>query len=174
MRTAPNVEVGGCETMFKVFRHQPNAVPLLQSRLCNEKAFYKFFIEDLLQAQRSIIIESPFITPRQVSSLEDVFRQLVRKDIQITIHTRAPHQHDHVMAIKAQEGIRTLYAMGVQVVVCDSLMHWKLAFIDNAILWEGSLNILSHGYSKEIMRRTVSPALCQQMRGFIETNRGLD
>ena len=160
--------------MFKVFRRRPNAAPLLRSRLCNEKAFYKFFIEDLLQAQRSVIIESPFITPRQISSLEGAFRELTRRGIQITVYTRIPRQHDCVMAIKAREGIRTLNTIGVRVRACANLMHWKLAFIDDVILWEGSLNILSHGYSKEIMRRTVSPALCQQMRGFIETNRRLD
>ena len=160
--------------MFKVFRRRPNAAPLLRSKLCNEKAFYKFFIEDLLQAQRSIIIESPFITPRQVASLEDTFRRLIRRGVQITVYTRTPRQHDCVMAIKAREGIEILNAIGVRVRACANLMHWKLAFIDDAILWEGSLNILSHGYSKEIMRRTVSPALYQQMKGFIETNRRLD
>ena len=31
--------------MFKVFGRQPLATPILYSRLCNEKAFYKFFID---------------------------------------------------------------------------------------------------------------------------------
>ena len=46
--------------------------------------------------------------------------------------------------------------------------HRKLAIIDEEILWEGSLNILSQGDSCEIMRRTVSSSLVYQMLCFIK------
>lgn len=37
-----------------------------------------------------------------------------------------------------------------------SRIHEKLAIVDSSILWEGSLNILSHSTTKERMRRFVS------------------
>ncbi|HMT19521.1 MAG TPA: hypothetical protein PKD15_05805, partial [Candidatus Saccharibacteria bacterium] len=57
---------------------------------------------------------------------------------------------------------------GATVVTCDDMRHRKLAMIDDYILWEGSLNMLSQNGSKEVMRRSVSKELCQQMMQFIK------
>jgi phosphatidylserine/phosphatidylglycerophosphate/cardiolipin synthase-like enzyme len=53
----------------------------------------------------------------------------------------------------------------VRVNTCNP-RHRKLAIIDQQILWEGSLNILSQVLSKEIMRRTNSVELACQMASF--------
>ena len=153
--------------MFKVFRRRTNATPLLRSRLCNEKAFYKFFIEDLLQAQRSVIIESPFITPRQVASLEDTFRGLIRRGIQITVYTRTPRQHDCVMAIKAREGIEILNTIGVRVRACANLMHWKLAFIDPNHETHNKPLLSARSYSISL----ISASICHGIKHFLIINR---
>jgi hypothetical protein len=49
--------------------------------------------------------------------------------------------------------------------------HRKLAIIDDEILWEGSLNILSQNDSCEIMRRTVSQQVASEMVRFIGARR---
>ena len=49
--------------------------------------------------------------------------------------------------------------------------HRKLAIIDEEILWEGSLNILSQGDSCEIMRRTFSDSLALQMLHFTKLDK---
>ena len=48
--------------------------------------------------------------------------------------------------------IRTLESWGIHVNLRKAI-HIKFAVIDEAILWEGSLNILSHANTKEHMRR---------------------
>ena len=52
----------------------------------------------------------------------------------------------------------------------NDFRHRKLAVIDRAILWEGSLNILSQSNSKEIMRRTKSAFLANQVINFTKMN----
>lgn len=50
-------------------------------------------------------------------------------------------------------------------------LHRKLAIIDNEIMWEGSLNILSQNDSCEIMRRIVSDVLARQTIEFVGIDR---
>jgi formylmethanofuran dehydrogenase subunit C len=64
-------------------------------------------------------------------------------------------------------GIGILQEAGAVVITCNDMRHRKLAMIDGYILWEGSLNMLSQNGSKEVMRRSVSNKLCQQMLRFI-------
>lgn len=47
----------------------------------------------------------------------------------------------------------------------------KIAVIDGRILWEGSLNILSQGNSREVMRRIESEELTKQMVRFLGLHR---
>lgn len=56
--------------------------------------------------------------------------------------------------------------LGVTVLYTIKL-HRKLAIIDGEILYEGSLNILSQLDSCEVMRRTESQQLANEMARFI-------
>jgi len=56
---------------------------------------------------------------------------------------------------------KTLEEWGV-IVVHKQRMHEKLIFIDDTILWEGSLNPLSHSDTAEHMERRVSKKVVQE------------
>jgi hypothetical protein len=72
------------------------------------------------------------------------------------------------MKRQSEEAIRRLETMGIHVIVNSEYSHRKLAIIDRTILWEGSLNILSQTYSKEIMRRIESEAQAKECFKFID------
>src|SRR2546430_1728752 len=82
-----------------------------------------------------------------------VLQDLVSKNINIYIITRYPQEHTNEFAIQAEEVIRWCENNGIQVLLCKGKHHRKLAIIDKKIIYEGSLNILSQLYSREIMRR---------------------
>jgi hypothetical protein len=82
------------------------------------------------------------------------------------VNTRNPRHHDKLLEIQAWKSIRILRDSGVKVYFFNDMRHRKLAIIDQQILWEGSLNILSQVLSKEIMRRTNSAELARQMARF--------
>ena len=58
--------------------------------------------------------------------------------------------------------------MGVHVIITSGNHHRKLAILDRKVLWEGSLNILSQSYSREVMRRIVSTDQAEEMFRFIK------
>lgn len=138
---------------------------LLSSRLYNNETFYKAFKKDLRRAKNSVVIESPFITLKRMDALLPTITKLRRRGVRMAINTRNPDEHHYPYSLQAEEAVRKLQELDVRVMYTVK-HHRKLAIIDDEILWEGSLNILSQNDSCEIMRRTHSKQLCSQMVAF--------
>lgn len=144
----------------------PKRLPMNNSQLFDNNTFYKAFKRDLRRATQSVVIESPFITARRMEHLLPLLAKLRRNGVSIVVNTRSPEEHNEEYAIQAENAVSTMQNMGVRVLYTVK-HHRKLAIIDEEILWEGSLNILSQGDSCEIMRRTASTSFALQMMNFI-------
>lgn len=148
-----------------------DANEMLKSGLHCEKTFYGAFVRDLQKAKQEVLIESPFLACKRTESLVPVFRKLKRRGVHVRINTRNPRHHDRELCIQAWQSIKKLRAAGVKVKFYGDMRHRKLAIIDREILWEGSLNIMSQSFSKEIMRRTHSEVFgCANMIRFTAIN----
>ncbi len=140
---------------------------LVQSQLFDEKTFYEQFMKDLRHCKKEVIIESPFISSRRMLSLMEIFQKLVDRKIKLYIFTRNPQDHKIDMRLQAESAIRKFESMGIQVIISTDKSHRKLAILDQNILWEGSLNILSQTNSREYMRRIQSKTHTQECFKFI-------
>jgi phosphatidylserine/phosphatidylglycerophosphate/cardiolipin synthase-like enzyme len=136
------------------------------SVLFDNNTFYRAFERDLRRARQSVIIESPFITRRRMEHLLPLLMKLRRKGVRIVVNTRNPEEHNEEYAIQAEDAVVAMQDIGI-IVLYTVKHHRKLTIIDEEILWEGSLNILSQGDSCEIMRRTSSSELVREMKNFI-------
>ncbi|MCL5675558.1 MAG: phospholipase D-like domain-containing protein [Patescibacteria group bacterium] len=143
------------------------------SSLHDEKTFYQTFLRDLDSCQKEVIIESPFITSERMGTFDRIFQKLLRKNVKIYIFTRDPKEHDEFMEPQSEEAIRWCEIVGIQVLLCLGNHHRKLAIVDRKILWEGSLNILSQSYSREIMRRIYDEKITKDMFDFLRLGRFL-
>lgn len=155
--------------MFRLFRSTP--ADLLTSRLYSETTFYSTFTRDLKNARNKVVIESPYMTTRRATQLLPILRKLVRHGVKVTINTRYPGHHDELLRIQAWMVTKSFKQIGVKVNFFNDYHHRKIAVIDNRILYEGSLNILSQSHSREIMRRIESEELTKQMVRFLGLNR---
>jgi phosphatidylserine/phosphatidylglycerophosphate/cardiolipin synthase-like enzyme len=152
------------ERLFARGKEQP--IELLSSRLSSERDFYRLFVKDLKGAKTEVIIESPYMTVKRSKDFLPIFTKLRKRGVKIIINTRHPNHHDGNLKFQAWKAIKILRECGIKVHIHSDLRHRKLAVIDQAILWEGSLNILSQNNSREIMRRSESNQLCLQMLRF--------
>jgi phosphatidylserine/phosphatidylglycerophosphate/cardiolipin synthase-like enzyme len=145
---------------------------LLSSSLYDNTTFYKSFVKDLKDTQRSVLIESPFITTKRMSNLLPIFRTLRQQGVRMVVNTRNPEEHG---ADYQQQALLAIFEMQeLDITVLYTVKHHrKLAIIDGEILWEGSLNILSQNDSCEIMRRTKSEVLARQMAKFVKADKWL-
>lgn len=145
---------------------RPRQLEPMQSSLFDQTTFYTAFSQDLRNCTQSLVIESPFIRLHRVNMLLPTLSKLRKRGIQIIVNTRDPIEHEDEYQMQARAAIKKLHAIGVDVLYTVR-HHRKLAIIDRGIVWEGSLNILSHHDSCEIMRRITSAAEAETLINFI-------
>ncbi len=145
----------------------------MTNSLFDEKTFYQAFQRDLDSCKKEVIIESPFITSERMKVFRSLFSNLIRKGVKIYIFTRDPRQHEPKMAFQSEIEISNFERIGVQTLLCSGNHHRKLAILDRKVLWEGSLNILSQAYSREIMRRINSEESALEMFQFLKLSKFL-
>lgn len=153
--------------IFPFLQRQKKATELISSKLFDETSFYKAFINDLLRCRNEVIIESPFVSSSRMELLTPIFSKLLTKGVKIHLITRDPAEHDEFFRDQATNEILNCKQMGVNIILLNGHHHRKLAIIDQNILWEGSLNILSHCLSKEIMRRIDGRRSAKEMFNFL-------
>lgn len=152
--------------MFRLRKKPPSDI--LSSQLFDDQTFYAAFIRDLKAARAEVIIESPYMTSARLRTIAPVLKKLVRRGVEVRVHTRNPIHHDELLRIQSRLVVRLLKEMGVRVFFYNNYLHRKIAVIDNRILWEGSLNIMSQSNSCEFMRRIESEKLTKQLIKFLD------
>jgi DNA-binding XRE family transcriptional regulator len=134
----------------------------MTSSIFSANEFWPSFTEDLSQARAHVIIQSPFVGNRRLKLLSKKLRQLTTRGVAICAFlqqpqnwTSKPTEIGPEAAFFIQEfrlAIDMLASWNIHVNIRPKI-HGKLAIIDDNILWEGSLNILSHYNTEEHMRR---------------------
>jgi len=130
--------------------------------LYTEQNFWAQFFKDLKTVKERLIILSPFLSIRRSSMFADYFRAMIMRGIEIKIYTRPVNQQIGEMANQADIVIKQLRNIGANAIERLN-MHQKIAILDNAIAWEGSLNILSHRDTGEHMRRFEGPSAIEEI-----------
>lgn len=85
------------------------------------------------------------------------------RQISITIQTRPPEAFQGRAAATAQEEIAILKTKGLTVQCLDHI-HQKYAVMDDAIVWYGSINLLSFGKSQKSIMRLVSGSVARAQK----------
>ncbi|MGH9551528.1 MAG: phospholipase D-like domain-containing protein, partial [Terriglobales bacterium] len=122
--------------------------------LVNEEKFFSEFANDVRTATKVIEIFCPFLRKRA----HEIIPQLsyaVERGVKVRLYTKLLEEEEREDRRKQAEGIvKDAKQAGIHVTHIES-MHQKVAIIDDIICWEGSLNILSHFSTREMMRRLV-------------------
>jgi ssDNA-binding Zn-finger/Zn-ribbon topoisomerase 1 len=118
---------------------------------CNQTYFYKAFQNDLSNAESKVVIVSPFMTQNRLASFEAVFRDLHSREVKTFIFTK-PFKEQGFSGNLGEEITENLKKLAIELVP-KPLSHEKLAVIDDKVIWQGSLNILSHKNTSELMIR---------------------
>ncbi len=127
---------------IKLAKQMPDAT-LAGMAHYNESTFYPAFQTDLINAQKQVVLFSPFIWEQRLADLMPTIRHVLDRGVEVILLTRQ---------LKNSTLSSQLSEIGVRV-IWRSELHEKLAFIDGRIAWFGSLNILSQSKSTEQMLR---------------------
>lgn len=143
------------------------------SAIYDQDGFYSALEYDLRQAHSEVIIESPFMTLPRIRTLQPTLVRLLKRGVTVVVNTKPIDEQDLDYRPHFTECVGLLQELGVQVLQTVG-HHRKLAIIDRQTSWEGSLNILSHRNTCEIMRRIHDPVLTEQLLEFLKIRRFID
>lgn len=138
---------------------------LSTSRLYDQDTFYDTFLHDLRHAKLRVIIESPFITERRMATLFPILERLRKRNVRIIINTKPFEEHEAHYREQSIWAVEIMQDLGIEVLFTSG-HHRKIAIIDDDILYEGSLNILSQNDSCELMRRIQDEVATREMLKF--------
>lgn len=124
------------------------------------EGFYEAFEKDLRNVKTKLFLASPFTTAQGTERWMQTFRDLRAKEVEIVGFTKPVNEKDTTTNSEdLHKSLETVFKELRPV----SKMHEKLAVFDQKIVWLGSLNILSHKNSTEIMVRIDSPDFAQSI-----------
>ena len=130
-----------------------------ESRLVvTQEHFYRLLYADIGRAIRRVVIYSPFLTSARIETLQVHFRAAFERGVTLYVVTKPPHERKKSEVQACREAEALLREMGVKLIHKEG-MHEKLIFLDNGILWSGSLNALSHSRTQEVMERRASDSV---------------
>lgn len=133
-----------------------------QHIICREDSFYDYFLEDIQQCKEKLTIYSPFITQNRLSSLLPHFADALIKGCSITVVTKAISDRGKTELEYYKKCENELHDLGINIIHKKG-MHEKLVFVDDSVVWMGSLNALSFtGFTGEIMHRHCDKKIAEE------------
>lgn len=129
--------------------------PLTKDLIYDGKDFYSVFCQDLKNAEKEILIVSPFMTKTRLQKLVKVLTEPILRGVAVKAVVRPAEDLPVKDRKTVPDNAEYLRDYGIQVVFRPGF-HQKFTVIDGRISWYGSVNILSFGKSEESVMRLES------------------
>lgn len=127
--------------------------------VCREDSFNDYLMADVRNFKHRLIIFSPFMTEKRLSTLLPAFSDAIAKGKQIIVITKALSDRSKAELPQYRKCEAELRSLGVHIIHKKG-MHEKLIFVDSNAVWIGSLNSLSFtGLTGEVMHRHMDQKL---------------
>jgi hypothetical protein len=117
-----------------------------------QERFYSVLQSDVAGARQRIVIYSAFLTQDRLGQLAPQLRAAVERGVRVYVVTKARTDRSRAELANYQRLETTLAGWGITV-IHKRRMHEKLIFVDDEVIWVGSLNPLSFSNTQEIMER---------------------
>ncbi|MGW8159982.1 MAG: TOTE conflict system archaeo-eukaryotic primase domain-containing protein [Desulfoprunum sp.] len=129
--------------------------------------FLPVYGNDILAAEREILIVSPFVTKRRTVQMLQQLEIALQNKVKVTVVTRPTGNFGEKEPTALQGTLDMLQHAGVNVVFRSNI-HQKFALIDQKVVWYGSINLLSFGSAEESIMRLESPNIASELLKSME------
>lgn len=116
---------------------------------------------DIAHAHHSIDIYCAFLAANPVRYWLRRLEPQIAAGARVTVHTRR-----HEPGTKEADLVATLQSAGCRIEARER-MHEKVLILDDTVLWHGSLNLLAHGGSTDLMMRITDSTSCERIRRIV-------
>jgi len=133
----------------------------------DKRSFLPVFTNDIANAEREILIVSPFVTRKRTLQMMQHLMTALRKKVRVVVVTRPIEDFQGKETTALQGSLNLLKDAGVTLVYRSNI-HQKFAVMEQRILWYGSINLLSYGNAEESIMRLDSPNIAYELIKSIE------
>ena len=133
----------------------------------DKQSFLPVYCNDIINAEREIIVVSPFINKRRTVQMLQYLRVAMGNNIKVIVVTRPLDDLSSKDQSPIQGTLDLLKTAGVDIIFKANI-HQKFAIMDQKLVWYGSINLLSFGRSEESMMRLDSPNIAVELIKSIE------
>ncbi len=133
----------------------------------DKQSFIPVYSNDIINAEREILIVSPFISKKRTTQMLQYLSVALSKKVKVIILTRPVDDFKEKGRNILQGTLDLLKSSGVSMVF-KSNIHQKFAIMDQRIVWYGSINLLSFGSAEESIMRLDSPNIANELMKSIE------
>lgn len=120
------------------------------------------FEQDLVEAEKRIIISSPYITQDKIDRMIYITKRRIEAGCKITIITINPEGTSYGSAAHCYEMIQQMENAGIQVIVNDEVDE-HFAIIDDDLVWHGGMNLLGKEDVWDNLMRIKSGAVAEEL-----------
>lgn len=124
--------------------------------------YWDVFERDVLSAEKSIVVSSPFLSSRKVGWLVRQSDVLQKRGVTVTIFSLSPEAYPEDGREHHTELLNQLATAGIQVTQ-QSRCHECYAVIDQSLVWYGSTNLLSNDREDNSVMRIVCPTIAAEL-----------
>lgn len=135
----------------------------------DQNSFWANVIPDLKSTSTRLIIFCPFIRKGRIEILLPIFKQIIKRGGEVIVYTRSVSEHAGFYQKAARNLIDGMRRDGITVRIRKG-MHEKVILIDDVVVWQGSLNLLSHKSTTEQMQRIASPKVLNRVSELLDLN----
>lgn len=149
------------------YKAKVNSIPDSPTEVIfTKESFFPVYLNDIENSTMSVFIVSPFVTKRRVLQMLNFIKEKIEHKVAVTILTRPVEEFNEKKKAMLEEIFSILQDVGIQLVFKQNI-HQKFAIIDERIVWFGSINLLSFGYSEESIMRLVSGSIAYELSSSI-------
>ena len=120
------------------------------------------FEQDLVEAEKRIIISSPDIIQDKIDRMIYVTKQRIESGCKITIITINPEGTHYGSSAHYYEMIKQMENAGMQVIVKDEVDE-HFAIIDDELVWHGGMNLLGKEDVWDNLMRIKSASVAEEL-----------
>ena len=124
--------------------------------------YWEVFEKDVLSANKSIVISSPFLSSRKVEWLVEQSETLQKRGVTIKVFSLSPEAYPEDGREHHRELLERTATAGI-CVKTQNHCYERYAVIDQSLVWYGSMNLLSRGKEEDSLMRIISPEIAAEL-----------
>lgn len=138
----------------------------VESVIYNESDYFEHVINDIKNAEKNILVSSPFIQKKKIDSIRSLLIEKYNSGVRITLCIKKIEDYSDKQKVYISEFIREILEQGINVIQVTQ-NRYKFMIIDNKIVWYGGVDIFGGSFDESSLIRIQNEELANELLGAI-------